>query len=236
MFLNAPKSLILQQTGIMKYWIACIGLLLGLNSCVDIFDEIIVHTNGSGTYKYTVNLSASKVKINSVLALDSIDGRRVPSLDEIKSKIKLYSSKLEEKEGISNVIVDANYDDFVFKFSCDFTSVAVLQSAIREIIREESRDKNDPLLNETWLSWDGKQFVRSIPNFESPMNRIKAEDQESLKSGKYIAVTRFDKPILKCDNANAQISPTKTAVMVKSSIFSVAQNPTMLKNSITIEN
>jgi len=207
-----------------------------LSSCVDIFDEIIVHNNGSGTYKYTVNLSASKVKINSLLALDSIDGHRVPSLDEIKNKIKLYSSKLEEKEGISNVVVDANYDDFVFKFSCDFTSVAILQVAIREIIKEESRDKNNPLLNETWLSWDGKQLTRSIPNFDSPINRLKAEDQEALKAGKYIAVSRFDNPILKCDNANAQISPTKTAVMVKSSIFSVAQNPAMLKNTITLEN
>ena len=220
----------------MKYIFACLVLMLTLNSCVDIFDEIIVHNNGSGTYKYTVNMSASKVKINSILALDSIDGKKVPSLEEIKSKIALYSSKLEEKEGISNVAVDANYDDFVFKFSCDFTSVTALQNAIRDIIKEESNDKNNPLFNENWLSWDGKQLVRSIPNFQTPLNKLKPEDQEALKKGKYIAVSRFDKPIAKCDNSNAQISPTKTAVMVKSTAFAVATNPSLLKNTIQLEN
>src|SRR3989338_7984531 len=220
----------------VKYFLACFGLLFLLNSCVDIFDEIIVNSNGSGTYKYSVNLSASKVKINSILALDSIDGQKVPSLDEIKNKIAFYKDKLDQKEGISNVTVDANYDDFIFKFSCDFTSVAALQNAVRDIVKEESRDKNNPLYNESWLSWDGKQLVRSIHAFQQPLNRVKAEDQEELKKGKYITVSRFDKPVAKCDNATAQISPTKTAVMVKASTFAVAQNPTLLKNTVTLEN
>ena len=84
-----------------------------------------------------------QVKINSVLALDSIDGQRVPKLPEIKEKIALYKQKLEDKEGISNVKVDANYDDFVFKFSCDFSNVTALQNAVREIVKEESRDKKE---------------------------------------------------------------------------------------------
>lgn len=215
--------------------LSVVSLLLGLNSCVDIFDEIILHTDGSGTYKYTINLSASKVKINSVLALDSIDGQRVPKLPEIKEKIALYKQKLEDKDGISNVKVDANYDDFVFKFSCDFSNVTALQNAVREIVKEESKDKNDPIFNETWLSWNGEELVRSIPNFKSPINRLKAEDQESLKNGKYISVTRFDKPVSKCDNPQAQINPSKTAVMVKSSTHAVTANPSILKNTITLE-
>lgn len=219
----------------MRWLLICFGMLFLMNSCVDIFDEIILHPNGSGTYKYTVNMSASKVKINSILALDSIDGKPVPSIAEIKSKIALYKDKLDQKEGISNVTVDANYDDFVFKFSCDFTSVTALQNAIRDIVKEESTDKNNPLFNETWLSWDGKQLTRSVPNFQSPLHKLKAEDQEELKNGKYITVSRFDKPVVKCDNSNAQISPSKTAVMVKSSTYSVAQNPTLLKNIITLE-
>lgn len=220
----------------MKLLIACIAVILFTSSCVDIFDEIILHPNGSGTYKYTINLSASKVRINSILALDSIEGQRVPSIDEIKNKIALYQTSLGEKEGISNVTVDANYEDFVFKFSCDFTSVSVLQNAIRDVVKQESKDKNNPLYNETWLSWDGKQLVRSVPNFQTPLNKLKGEDQEALKKGKYISVSRFDKPVQKCDNANAQISPTKMAVMVKSTPYAVAQNPGLLKNTITIEN
>ncbi|MNR59493.1 hypothetical protein D3C85_1807560 [compost metagenome] len=68
------------------------------------------------------------------------------------------------------------------------------------------------------------------------IHKLKAEDQEKLKEGKYISVSRFDKAILKCDNGQAQISPTKTAVLIKSSTYSVATNPLILKNTITISN
>jgi len=216
----------------MKLLVACLGVVLLMSSCVDIFDELILHADGSGTYKYTVNLSASKVKINSVLALDSLDGRRVPKLQEIKDKIALYQSKLESKDGISNVKVDANYTDFVFKISCDFISVTALQNGIRDVIMEESKDKSDPIFAETWLTWDGQKLVRSVPDFQAPLHKLKPEDQELLKTGKYIVVSRFDTPVEKCDNATAQISPTKTAVMVKSTPFAIAQNPAVLKNTI----
>ncbi len=218
----------------MKKILAILSILILFSSCVDIFDEIVLHQDGSGTYKYTLNLSASKVKINSLLALDSIDGQRIPKLPEIKEKIKLYILKLDEKEGISNVKVDANYDDFVFKFSCDFTNVNTLQAAIKEILKEEIKDKNNPLLNENWVSWDGKQLVRNIPNFTAPISKLKAEDKDLLKNGKYIAVSRFDKEVAKCDNASAQISPSKTAVMVKASTYQVASNPSLLKNTVTL--
>ena len=209
-------------------------LILTLSSCVDIFDDITIHADGSGVYRYTINLSASKVKINSILALDSVDGKRVPKIPEIKEKIEYYRSKLEEKQGISNVKVDANFDDFLFKISCDFESVSDLQEAVREIVKEESKDKNDPALNESWISWDGKTLTRSVPGFQSVVRKLKAEDQEKLKSGKYNAVSRFDKPIIKCDNPQGKISPTKTAVMIQASTFSVGTNPSILKNSVLV--
>lgn len=209
-------------------------ILLSLQSCVQIFDEIILHTDGSGTYKYTVNLSASKIKINSILALDSVDGKRVPKIPEVKEKIALYCKKLEAKEGISNVKVEANYTDFIFKFSCDFTNVTALQDGIREIVREEVKDKNDPLLTDSWLSWDGKTLTRSIPTFAIPLSKLKSEDQEALKKGKYISVARFDKEVVKNENSQAIISPTKKAVKLEVSAFAVAVKPALLTNEITV--
>lgn len=209
-------------------------LTLTLSSCVDIWDDITIHADGSGTYKYTVNMSASKVKINSILALDSVDGRRIPNLSEIKEKIEYYRSKLEEKQGISNVKVEANYDDFIFKITCDFENVSTLQNGIREIIKEELKEKNDPALDENWLTWDGKTLTRIVPNFQSVIQKMKAEDQEKLKKGKYTAVSRFDKPIVKCDNPQVRISPTKVAGLIESTTYSVATNPAILRNSILV--
>lgn len=216
--------------------LSLVVLVLSSSSCVDIFDEIIMHNDGSGTFKYTINLSSNKVKVNSILALDSVNGKRVPKLPEIKEKIALYKQKLESKEGISNVKVDANYDDFVFKFSCDFASVDKLQDAIKDIIKEESKEKNNALLDENWLVWDGKSLVRSVPDIQAQIQKLSGEDQEGLKAGKYIAVTRFDSEVVKVENAQAQISPSKTAVMIKSTPFAVSTNPGLLKNVITIAN
>lgn len=211
-------------------------LVLALSSCVDIWDDITLHADGSGTYKYTVNMSASKVKINSILALDSIDGRRIPKLPEIKEKIEYYRNKLQEKQGISNVKVEANYDDFIFKISCDFESVSDLQNGIREIIKEEVKDKNDPALDENWLTWDGKTLTRIVPGFQSVIYKMKPEDQEKLKKGKYTSVSRFDKPILKCDNPQARISPTKVAGLIEANTYSVGTNPSILKSTFTVSN
>ncbi len=211
-------------------------LVLLLSSCVDIWDDITLHADGSGTYKYTVNMSASKIKINSILALDSVDGKRIPKLPEIKEKIEYYRNKLEEKEGISNVKVESNYDDFIFKITLDFESVADLQNGIREIIKEEIKDKNDPALDENWLTWDGKTLTRVVPNFQSVIHKMNAEDQEKLKKGKYTCVSRFDKPILKCDNPQARISPTKVAGLIESNTYSVGTNPSLLKSTFVVSN
>ena len=53
-------------------------------------DELTIHDDGSGTLKYAINLSSSRVKVNSILALDSLDGKKVPSIEEIKTKVSLF--------------------------------------------------------------------------------------------------------------------------------------------------
>lgn len=217
----------------MKYFFYATLLLFSMGSCIEIIDDISVKSDGSGTFKYTVNLSASKIRINSVLALDSLDGKKVPSIAEIQEKIDFYKAKLEKKEGISNIKVDANYTDFILKFQCDFQSVQLLQKAVREIVLEESREKNIEELNHNWLSWDGAKLVRSVPDLAAQTtNRFKSEDAEALQKGSYISITRFDRPVEKFDNKLAQLSANKLAVMVKTNPYALSQNVQILENTI----
>ena len=67
-----------------------LSLILILSSCIEIIDDIKLNLDGSGTFKYNINLSSSRTKVNSIIALDSIDGRKIPSLDEIKEKVTLF--------------------------------------------------------------------------------------------------------------------------------------------------
>lgn len=216
----------------MKY-LLYLFVVCCLGSCVEIIDDISIKSDGTGTFKYTVNLSASKVKINSLLALDSLDGKKVPSIAEIQAKIESYKEKLEKKEGISNVKADVNYTDFILKLQCDFQNIQALQRAIKEIISEETKDLEINTMDHNWLVWDGNKLTRSIPTIpEKVTQKIKAEDTEALQKGSYISITRFDRPVEKFENPQAQLSANKMAVMVKTNPYSLSQNTGLLENTI----
>lgn len=208
-------------------------IFFGFTSCVEIIDDITINNDGSGILKYTINLSSSKVKINSVLALDSLDGKKIPTLAEIETKINSFKTKLEGKSGISNVAIDYNFSDFIFKLQCNFTNVTALQTALKEVIEEESKEKNIPELEHNWLSWDGTKMVRSIPEITVKKTKdLKQEDVELLKQGNYTSISRFERTVEKFDNPSATLSKNKMAVMIRTNPHALTQNSDILENTI----
>jgi arginine repressor len=215
------------------FFLFLIPSLFMLSSCIDIIDDLTINNDGSGSLKYTINLSSSKLKINSILALDSLDGKRVPDIEEIKVRVASFEKRFEAKAGISNVKIESNYVDFFFRLSCDFTSATALQNALRDVIEEESKEKNIPELNSTWISWDGTKLSRDIPEITVKKTKeLKVEDIELLKQGKYTSITRFQRAIEKFDNPAAQLSQNKLAVMLKTNPYSLSQNSKLLENTI----
>lgn len=183
--------------------------------------------------RYKVNLSASKVKVNSILALDSLDGKKVPSIQEISAKVGEFAKILDAQTGISNVVIEENYTDFILKFSCDFSSIMALQAGLANAIEAVSKDKLGPEADEIWITWDGNKLKRSIPAFaRAKVKAYKSNDLELLKEGTYTSITRFDRPIEKFDNSLGTLSKSKTAVMVKASAFSIKENQDLLENTI----
>lgn len=205
----------------------------GLTSCIEIIDDISLKNDGSGTLKYTINLSSSKVKINSILALDSLDGKKVPSIPEMEERIASFKKKLSAKTGISNVTIESNFTDYIFKLQCDFTNVLALQNALKDVIEEESKEKNIPELDHNWLSWDGSKMTRSIPEITVKKTKdLKTEDIELMKQGNYTSITRFERPVEKFDNTAAVLSKNKMAVMIKTNPYALTQNSNILENCI----
>jgi hypothetical protein len=207
-------------------------LFLSLGSCIEISDDISFKTDGSGTFKYLVNLSSSKIKVNSILSLDSLDGKKIPSIYQLKEKIEQYKEKIDSKEGISNVKLDANFTDFIFKFSCDFSSVTTLQNAFKDLLNE-FKVKSSKIDEVNWLLFEKNKVVRSVPILSLDLtSRLKKEDSEALKRGKYTSISRFDRPIERFDNSVAKLSANKMAVMIQTTPFSLIQNIKLLENTI----
>lgn len=208
-------------------------LIFSLSSCIEILDDLTIHADGSGTFRYNVNLSSNKIKVNSILALDSLDGQKVPKIEDIKEKVQQFIKTLDAQNGISNVKIEENYTDFIFKFSCDFTNVLLLQEGIKTTISSMTKEKNTSELNHNWITWDGTKLTRSIPTITlNKVKDLKQSDIDQLKQGSYTSISRFDKPVEKFGNTAAILSKNKQAVMIKTDTYSLKENPDILENVI----
>lgn len=222
----------------MKYLFSFLafGLLFSFTSCIEIIDDLSINEDGSGTFKYTVNISSSKVKLNSYLALDSLDGKRVPSLDEIKGYVDEVVTSLKSQEGISNLTIESNYSDFIFKLKLDFNSVKDLQAAIKAVAQENSKKRYLEELNHSWLSYTSESLVRSIPKMNiERAKKLSAEEIKLLKEGSYTSITRFANEVTRFDNSNAILAKNKKAVMVRTDTYSLSQKTQLLDNTIYLK-
>lgn len=218
----------------LRFWFLGLALVFSLSSCIEILDDISFNLDGSGTMKYNVNLSASKVKINSILALDSLNGKKVPTIEEIEKEITRFTQAFEKKNGVSNVIIETDYENFLFKLQCDFDNVELLQKAVLETVKEEMKGDNS-VINASikWLTFTPEYLKRSIPEFNTEKSKsLKQEDLDLLAKGTYISITRFQKPVKEFSNTKAVLSKNKMAVMLRATALEVSQNPEILENTI----
>jgi hypothetical protein len=208
--------------------------LLSLTSCIELLDDITINSDGSGTFKYSINLSSSKSKVNSIIALDSIDGRKVPGISEIQQKILDFKTNLSKQPGIKNVVVEYNFTDYIFKMNCEFDNVKNLQIGLQKAFEitsgQVTSNQND------WLIWSNNKLERNIPTIT--VERFKSSkwlDTQLLSSGTYTSISRFDKEIESFTNIISKVSKTKKAIMTQVKTDELFNNTQLLKNKILLE-
>jgi len=215
----------------MKYFFFI--LLFLLTSCVELIDEIQLNNDGSGKFKYVINLSQSKTNVSSILLLDSINGKKNLKLPEIKQKIFNFKKNLIKQDGISNVIISENYTDYIIKFECDFENLSKLKIAIENSFQEYSNTKN----SENWVTYDGIEFSKKIPEYTIfYLKEFNSIYGEKLKNGTYTSITRFQVEILDFSNIKSSKSKSGKALMIKTTPNELLINPNILDNIIHIKN
>ena len=208
-------------------------LMLMLTSCVEIIEDLKINLDGTGTFKYTINLSSSKIKVASILALDSLYGEKVLKESEIKEKIQLFKKTLQSQEGVSNVLIIEDYDNYIFKFQCDFKDVENLETALKTSIKKLY--END-YYDYDWISYKGKVLKRNTPVFYLEQIKVFGQkDIEKLKTGSYTSITRFNSKIDTFENVNSLKSKSGTALMIKITPDMLLNNQTILNNKIILK-
>lgn len=215
------------------FGIVVIGFLFGLSGCIEIIDDLKINSDGTGTFKYNVNLSSSKVRINSYLALDSLDGKKVPSKEEITSRVNKTVDLLKTKSGITNVEFESDYTNYIFKLKLDFNTLDELQVAIKDVIREENKGEDPEELNHNWLTYKKDRLTRSVPRMTiKRAEEIKKDDVARLKEGSYTSITRFDRDVVNSENKSAVLAKNKQAVMLRCDPYSLIKKTDLLDNTI----
>jgi hypothetical protein len=207
-----------------------------LSSCIEILDDISFNSDGSGVFRYTLNLSSSKLKINSILALDSLDGKRVPSKLELQEKVAILVDTLNFQEGISNVMLEEDYENYIFKIAFDFENSAALLDAVEVTMNTAGSDPDETEKQYNWMSWDGHVLIRQIPDLSTfKFRMVKKEDQDLMKNGMYTSISRFVSPVDKIENTAAILSKNNRAVLLRNSLFDVFGDPSIMGNRISVK-
>jgi hypothetical protein len=200
----------------MKYTLL-LSLLISLSGCFELIEDIQVKADGSGIYKLTMNLSASKVKVMSVLSLDTIKGKAVPKQEDIEREIQDMITFFNAQNGISNATGKIDLDDLIIRIQIPFQSLKELERSILSFVDE--RNDESPEIRSIF-QFQNNEFKRYSLNYLIPSDwktDLDKEDLEKLKESNIVLITRFDKPITHVSLPQINISKSGLATMYKTS-------------------
>jgi hypothetical protein len=69
-------------------WISSILIIFLYTSCFEIIEEVNMNEDGTGSFNFTINMSQSKIQINSMFLLDSVNGRPMPKKEDFEKALR----------------------------------------------------------------------------------------------------------------------------------------------------
>ena len=213
----------------------CISLC---TSCFDILEEINLNADGSGSVLVTFNMSKSKTKLASLMLLDSINGYKVPSEDDINEVLKDALLHLEKSEGISNIKQTKDFKNYIFTIACDFKNIESINGIFKDLIQEQNRKENTNFSTANFsYSKPSKTFERHF-NYEDSMKKsfyhLNKEDRKIFQDASFTSIYRFETAVEKVSNSNAKIAPSKKAVMLRLDAMSLILGENTIQNTIQL--
>lgn len=211
-------------------------ILFSLTSCFELIEDTTLKSDGSGTYKLTVNLSASTPKINSIMVMDSIQGKKVPSKKELQAELNQYTHLLKENDGISNITSSLDTDSWVLKLSLDFKSLTHLKDAIIQVSEKISKEPANDDVKAIVLVHSNNLYKRKIgalmPN--QWKEKIKSEEAyQKLHEGKCVFIQRFENEISTASSDLLKISKNRKAAMLQLTPKQIIDQPSLIDYCIT---
>ena len=211
-----------------------IALVCSLSSCFDIIEDVTFEDANKGKYMLIANLSQSKMKLKTILKLDTFMGVNIPSETEIKQTIARVETAIKNTSGVSNFTKTVDFENFIFNVSFQFDKTETLNKALNNAALASSNKNKLPYWN--IFSFSNNQFDRNkTPNDSLAKLAAKDKGKLSLISGANItSVYKFYTEVKSVSNSKASVSKNKKAVMLKQSIKDIILNPSLFANTIIL--
>lgn len=210
-------------------------LIPALSSCFQVIEEITMRNDGTGDVMLTINLSQSKTKVASVMLLDSVQGYKVPSKQKIQQELNEAVAYLKKSPGISNVISSTDFNNYIATISFTFRDVANINNITKNILAQQKIKAT----NNSYYSYnrDTKIFSRkyqAVSTAKMEFNKLKNQDKAVFNTATYTSIYRFESVVTSTTNPASNLSKSKKAVMLKSSIMDLINGKINVTNQIQL--
>ncbi|MDX1349677.1 MAG: hypothetical protein R3279_05490 [Putridiphycobacter sp.] len=211
-----------------------LGLLaILMTSCFEMIEDVTVHKDGSGHVKLILNASQSKTDINALLIVKEVNGYRIPTIPEFKSKLSLLMDSIKRSPGFSNVKYSFDDQNFILVFEADFDKIERLNDGIYQLWH-----KHDPInaKPESYYGFSNNQFYRQPGQlFNALYAKMKPGDRTVLQGATYTMLFRFSQNILSKKNDATKISNNKKVVFLKLPLQLMLEKPSYWFNIIELQ-
>ncbi len=213
-------------------------VFFSFTSCFEIVEEVTLKKDGSGEMSFSINLSQSKTKLNSIMLMDSINGYKVPKKSDIDKAISKLTEHLKSTPGISNVKKSIDYKNFIFSISCSFSKIENINDiAIKAQQKYKIKDVDKSSLKGFTFDVNNKIFKRFYsynPKAKKEFLKLDKENREVMNNANYTCIYRFSEPIISNKNIHSKLSKSKKAVLLKMSFLDLVNGTKKLNNTITL--
>lgn len=205
-----------------------------LVSCFEIIEDVQVNKDGSGTIKYIVNFSQSSSKIKSLLLAGEVDGKKIPTEEELQKDFEEICITSKKAKGISEVIYKSDFDNFIFTYKANFNSLSSVNAAIDSIKTSKGNDS----LGVPYFSYNSssKTFKRKGDDIiEKLRGRMTSSQQLIFTGATYTCLYRFFTEISNVKPSGIALSASKKNSFNKLYMSSYVWNGKLIDQEIKLK-
>lgn len=221
------------MTKILNLSLLFLSLCL-FTGCFDVIEDITLNEDGSGSFKLTLNLSQSKETIQNYLQAGTVQGTKLPTQQEVDGKIDDVKWVLSNIKGISDVQIEKDWDEFIYRATGNFTNVKALNTAINTVANELNQSGIPTIMKDNFAyNADKREFQRlfkyRIPNVFDDMEPM---IKYMMETATITTIQRLPSEVKSTSNEGSNLSRNKKSVLWKSTVAELVKGEKRPKNTI----